>query len=278
MAVSHWTIAVNIKGQFNMPSIYDKLNGGSRVRLARYRRKLEKSLETIRAHRTPEEAEKFIQAGRYTSPLNHRRAWLGEEHGPTFSRDGTRAFMPASMLDGFRDVGAAHDIVWLRYTGWHKDADGSETISGHVWQLPARNGETIYLAGYVEEDSGYCTLSATHGRIETYADKEYAASAADALAEKDAEKEREYSERWQAARAADDDRNDARQQLKAARADARQAIAAIRAQRALSGIAPAMCKILQDTIVTARDEMRRALETIADKTAEIEKLEMQGEF
>lgn len=261
-----------------MPSIYDKLNGGSRVRLARYRRKLAKSLETIRAHRTPGEAEKFIQAGRYTSPLNHRYAWLGYEHGPTFSRDGTRAFMPASMLDGFRDIGAAHDIVRLHHTGWYTDADGSETIAGRVWQLPARNGEPVYLSGYVEPGSGYCTLDATRGRIATYSDKEDAARAADALAEKDAEKEREYSERWQAARKADDERADARQELKAARADARQAIAAIRAQRALGGIAPAMCKILQDTIATARDEMRRALETIADKTAEIENLEMQGEF
>lgn len=278
MAVIHWIIAVNIKGQFDMPSIYDKLNGGSRVRLARYRRKLAKSLETIRAHRTPEEAEKFIQVYRYTSPLNHRHAWLGDEHGQTFSRDGTRAYMPASMLDGFRDIGAAHDIVRLRHTGWYNDADGSETIAGHVWQLPARNGEPVYLSGYVEQESGYCTLDATRGRIATYSDKEDAARAADALAEKDAEKEREYSERWQAAREADDERNDARQELKAARADAQQAISAIREQRKFGGIAPTMCKILQDTIATARDEMRRALEIIVKETETIESLGMQGEF
>lgn len=261
-----------------MPSIYDKLNGGSRVRLTRYRRKLAKSLETIRACRTPEEAEKFIQAGRYTSPLNHRYAWLGEEHGPTFNNDGTRAFMPASMLDGFRDVGAAHDIVRLRHTGWYTDTDGSETIAGHVWQLPARNGKPVYLSGYVEPENGYCTLDATRGRIATYSDKEDAAHAADALAELDAECEREHSERWQAARAADDERADARQELKEARNNARQAIAAIREQRKIGGIAPAMCKILQDTIATARDEIRRALRIIADKTAAIESLEMQGEF
>lgn len=261
-----------------MPSIYDKLNGGSRVRLARYRHKLAKSLETIRACRTPEDAERFIKSAGYTSPLNHRYAWMGEEHGPTFSRDGTRASMPASMLNGFRDIGAAHDIVRLRHTGWYMDADGSETIAGHVWQLPARNGEPVYLSGYVEPESGYCTLDATRGRIATHSDKEDAARAADALAEKDAEKEREYSERWQAARDADDERADARDALKTARADARQAIAAIREQRKIGGIVPAMCKILQDTIATARDEMRRALETIAKETETIESLGMRGEF
>lgn len=158
---------------------------------------------------------------------------------------------------------------WLDHYGWFADDMQDITFLPRVWLLP--HGR--FLAGY--DASEWDTIELN--RV-AYNDEDEAWRAADRMAEKDAEKEREYSERWQAARAADDDRNDARDALKTARADARQAIAAIREQRKLGGIAPAMCKILQDTIATARDEMRRALETIADKTAEIENFGMQGEF
>lgn len=50
----------------------DILAGGSRRRLTKYRANLARSLETIRRHRTPEEAERFISMQGYTSPLNHR--------------------------------------------------------------------------------------------------------------------------------------------------------------------------------------------------------------
>lgn len=59
----------------------DTLKGGSRVRLARYRKEHADSLATIRGCRTPEAADDFIRSAGYTSPLNHRGAWLGAAHG-----------------------------------------------------------------------------------------------------------------------------------------------------------------------------------------------------
>lgn len=160
---------------------------------------------------------------------------------------------------------------WLGHGGWYTDdlEYDFETFRPRVWLLP--HGR--FLAGY--DDSAWGTVQLD--RV-AYDDENEAWRAADRMAERDAETERDYSKRWHAASKADDERADARQELKAARVDARQAIAAIREQRKLGGIAPAMCKILQDTIATARDEMRRALETITDKTAEIENFGMQGEF
>lgn len=158
---------------------------------------------------------------------------------------------------------------WLDHDGWYTDAEQGNVLRPHVWRLT--HGRMV--AGY--EDSAWGTVQLD--RV-AYDDEREAWHAADALAERDAECEREHSERWDAASKANDYRADALQELKAARADARQAIAAIREQRKIGGIAPTMCKILQDTIATARDEMRHALETIADKTAEIENLGMQGEF
>lgn len=243
-----------------MTNHHDKLNGGSVARLARYRRALADSLATIRGCRTPEAAAAFIESAGYTSPLNHRYAWMGDAHGPRFSDDGRRAYMPASVLDGFRDVGASHDIVRLRHTGWFKDADACETITGHVWQLPARGGECVYLAGYVEPDSGYATLDATRGRLSTFADKDDAARAADALAERDAETERDYSERWQAARDVQDACDEKREAMRAAHGEARGLVAVLRDLPQTAASRATICGMIRE----CRERMASALQGMAD--------------
>lgn len=246
-----------------MTNHHDKLNGGSVARLARYRRALADSLATIRGCRTPEAAAAFIESAGYTSPLNHRYSWMGDAHGPRFSDDGRRAYMPASVLDGFRDVGASHDIVRLRHTGWFKDADASETIAGHVWQLPARDGGPVYLAGYVEPDSGYCTLDAWNGGICVYGDKDDAARAADSLAERDAETEREHNERWHEARRVDESRDEKRDTLRAAHGEARGLVAVLRDLPQTADSRATICRMIRE----CRERMAAALRGIAEDTA-----------
>lgn len=271
----------------------DKLKGGSVARLARYRRNLAESLKTIRGRRTPEEAAAFIESAGYTSPLNHRYAWMGEAHGLSGAIAGMRergeriaqVSAPWAMVDAWRDVGDSGEILGRRYTGWYSDAGASETYVGHVWQLPARDGVPCYVAGYVEDmggrdgrrASGYVVLEHDGRGLVTYDDKEDAARAADGMAESDAESAREYDERWQEASRADSEREEAREALRDARKEARDAIAAARELCGRDGLERVRA-ILADKVTVARCDMRRALRDIASAAERIESLDMTGEF
>lgn len=214
-------------------------------------------------------------------------------HGPTFSECGNYASIPSDVMDGLRDCGTVPDIMGSRYGGWYADAFQDETYTGQVWQIPSRNGESVYISGYVERDSGYAVLNATGGRIETFCSDpgkdsydepdalHEAARAADGLAERHAERDREYSERWQEASRHDSEREDARSELKDARMSARSALRSMRELRATVKD----CDAVEETRVIvimqyrkARNLMRRAIATIERKTAAIAELGMQGEF
>lgn len=271
----------------------DILAGGSRRRLTKYRANLARSLETIRRHRTPEEAERFIALYGYTSPLNHRYDWMGNSnHGLSGclnarSEKGERVTSvsaPLQMVEGWRDVGDADDIIRLRHTGWYADTDGSRTYVPHVWQLPARKGNEQYVAGYMESDggdraaSGYCVLEHDGAKLVIYDTKEDAAHAANRLAEDDAEEAREYDGRWQEASRADVDRDIARTELAEARAEAANIIDAWREQRAVGPLTETVCTVLRKQVADARRDMRKAITTINRMTANINALGMKGEF
>jgi hypothetical protein len=193
-------------------------------------------------------------------------------------------------LDGLRDCGNVDEIFprLFDHRGWFSDVWKEDTYRGHVWQLPARDGQCQYLAGYVEPSSGYPVLCRNDdGSIEIFTadpsegDKpeglKDAARAADSLAERNAEKEREHSERWHEAQKASEARDEARDDLRKARADASLVIAALRQQRA-QGVAPMVCDLLRTKMQECRDEMRAAIESISEHTDRIESLGMQGEF
>lgn len=278
-----------------MQTTHDTLRGGSVARLAKYRRNLARSLQTIRACRTPEEADAFIRSAGYTSPLTHRFDWMGAAHGLTIGAEAkARGYIsaPWELVDGWRDAGEAHDILRFRdgHTGWYSDADGYGLYVGHVWQLPAHDGTPRYVAGYVEKEgrrddgrgSGYVVLECGRHGLELYDDKDDAARAADGLAERMAEEAREYSERWNEASRANDGREQARAGLRAARATASRIVAALRELPPLSpdhadpySIARAQ---LRASLDDARGTMREALEKIAEHTARIASLNMASEF
>jgi hypothetical protein len=280
-----------------MYSQYDKLNGGSVARLREYRRDLARSLETIRGCRTPEAAAEFIRNAGYTSPLNYRYSWMGDAHGIDDQlRDAakeSRGYVsaPWGLVDGWRDVGDSGDILGRGYSGWYADADCDETYRGHVWQLPARNGSPQYVAGYVEDQGrsvgetragGYVVLCVDRGALELFDDKEDAARAGDGLAERNAERDREYSGRWREASNADSERDDARDDLKSARGSARSIIAALRELPPLAQDVPDAFSVaraqLRASLDDARGDMRRALAAIKEAAEKIAELDMTGEF
>jgi hypothetical protein len=123
---------------------------------------------------------------------------------------------------GLRFVGYADEIATRNYgygggidhTGWYtRHEDYYETLRGAVFQLPARNGRPVYVAGYVEMEgdkpingnsAAICLSSIVYG--EESHEKEHisydeaareCARVADSIAKEVAETQREYDEAWQ---------------------------------------------------------------------------------
>lgn len=197
-----------------------------------------------------------------------------------YANDGRAAYCELSHLAGLREVGPSHEVAprLVKHRGWYRDSDMSETVCGFVWRLPARNGQSLFIAGFKDDRTDAVTLDASRGRVCTFDSERDAAGAADELARIYAEEEREHDEKWQEASRANDEREEAREALKAARAEASRLVAALREQRKAGAIVPALCDVLRDKVQACREAMREALEAIADKAAEIERLGMAGEF
>lgn len=278
----------------------DALQGGSVRRLAKYRRNLARSLETIRAHRTPEAAEQFIKNRGYTSPLTHRYDWMGATGADTLAqlqrdREEKRGYISAewSLVDGWRDAGNVSDIFphSRAYIGNYLSDDTDGVYSGHVWQLPARDGRDCYVYGYIEREGlhgdgrqgGYVVLATDgNGRLEMFADKEEAARAADGLAAQAAERDYEYSQRWREAQQADSERDEARKELKEAREFARLTVAALRELPPLDAAHVDAFSVtrarLRESLHGFLDDMRAAIEKIETCRDKIADLDMTGEF
>jgi len=93
--------------------------------------------------------------------------------------------------DHFRNEKYADDVDGgPTHTGWFADADCSNTVRGIVGRL----SHDRFVAGYVVKDNGEHVYL-----CRVFDDEREAARAADQEAERIAEKEKEYSERWQAA-------------------------------------------------------------------------------
>lgn len=104
--------------------------------------------------------------------------------GPYFPRE--------KFADEFTGI---HGRPLIDHTGWYADSDGHRTIRGLIVRLP--HGR--YMAGY------YC--SDNDERVyypDIYNDERAAVYEADGHAERTAEKEREYAERYNAARELED--------------------------------------------------------------------------
>lgn len=265
---------------------HDRLQGGTVARLAAMRRYRDAwNADPQHRSKLPDGLAGALQARSHGVGL-----WQSCAHGlaGSFAADPARRTVsaPWGLVDGWRDVGDAQDIVRIGHTGWYSDAFQDALYVGHVWQLPARGGSPVYVAGYVEKEgrkddsrgSGYVVLECAHDRLETYDEKEDAARAGDALAERNAEREREYSERWSEAYRENDKRDDARAELKTAHAHAHDIIRAWRVQQKTGPLTPDVCAILRGDLDDMRDAMRKAIETMAGCNDRIAELNMAGEF
>lgn len=158
---------------------------------------------------------------------------------------------------GLRFCGLAHDLRHnnedggyrsrgvVNHSGWFLDPDGrGETVAGVVYQLPGKDGRARFLAGYADpfnsddDGRGPACLSLTvyesdgSDPAEGEAD---AARAADGIAERMAEAEREYKEAFAAGRAAREKAQEARAAGAAWIATLREIRGLVRARHDLGG-------------------------------------------
>jgi hypothetical protein len=186
-------------------------------------------------------------------------------HGPRATECGGYANIPTCVLAGLRSLGFVDELQprLVDHKGWFADAYQDEIYRAEVWQLPARNGTLQYIAGYSEKDAGYSVLDCTRGQITIFDSLRDAIRAGDHCAEHFAEEAREYSERWQEASAANDERDNARTECKAERAEY---IALMRAGET---------DMADDRVYPRWLASLRAIIAASEKIAE---LDMQGEF
>lgn len=176
---------------------------------------------------------------------------------------------------GFRFVGFADEIARnegysraIDHKGWFTfpDGDTGEVLRGAVYQLPARNGKPVYFPAYREGSEGrkgwqdnaggaVMDFSDTLERRQVYYETPWdAAKAADGIAERQAEKSREFYEADAKARQWDELATEAEECKESARS-------LIKAIRESSGnAAPLVCQTLRAAIKRHLRDWCKALE------------------
>lgn len=169
-----------------------------------------------------------------------------------------------------RDIGDAHQIIRLRHTGYYTDSFHEAVVVGAVFQLPARRGVTQYVPAVRDPHNKGAALADFSNLTES---KEDAARAADSMAERYAEDERDTDARYQAEQQIED----AKESISTARAQhsalAKELREATRAQfdmlrpdftpsmEIYEKRRPAICKAITDKLKSLRDivhdEVRR---------------------
>lgn len=241
---------------------HDILRGGSRARLAQYRAEAQRRAANPRYTETYR--AEYAQPGAWRCARPHggvagQRAWVGRLTPGVLHLD-------TGALSHLRNVRTPDEIPShiLDVRGYYCDAHASETIRAMWGQLPARGRQERWAAWIEWSDCDGITMMG-----ELYDSAGEAARAADHLAERTAETEREYSERWQQARALEDKADDAMQDARAARVDFARMVKAWREQRAAGVVAGGVCDVLRERAEAARDAFRDAIRTAADARAEL---------
>ncbi len=183
-------------------------------------------------------------------------------------------WIESTQAAGLRFVGYADDIAGLHHQGWYTDsARNDTTLRGAIWQWPARNGQVVLIAGYVEMDGrsetnpGGAALQWSLIRVDasdsdTIADlARDAAFAADGLAEWQAGRERDYNDSYARGRRAAEDGIEAQATRKALLP----LIAEIRARRVSCGWeSPAIYQALRDTIDSGLADIAGARQSLCE--------------
>lgn len=162
--------------------------------------------------------------------------------------------------------------------GWHTDPfsdvfrDGSGLCFGVVYQLPARKGESRFVAGYRfgGVDGGptldLATIYTTTNESEQEAGAYYsgAVAAADGMAQSAAEKEKEYQTAWQAG----SQYAQAGEEVETARRECLEVLAERRDVRGSdTGQHPALCRAIRATVSDLRHTITKARAKMAELAA-----------
>lgn len=223
-------------------------------------------------------ARRDVAAGktRYPAPI---KPW------PAFGAEHDSGERCATDSDGFglRFVGrvmaecGGRNGIWDNRdsSGWYTSPYGESDMLCHgvVYQLPGRNGESRFVAGYQFTDcDGGPTLDLSRvyaeprgfgyaSAFETDAARD-AAYAADSMAKRAAETEREYQAAWQAGARYSDESSD----LQAIRQEVLGILAERRALKGTTGY-PALCKAITARVRDLLDDMaerRKIMRNLAD--------------
>lgn len=201
----------------------------------------------------------------------HYRSWakpdalVNGKHSATWSQDRETIFVDNLKDCPFSFEGDAEDLAKLDHTGWYTTHYCEDLMKGAVvsFRKPGRlygtdaDNDTqthkVFLAAYYETDADGATIDYSYF-YETARD---AAHGADRLAERAAEKEREYQAKDQAERAIDDHRADIHRLNK-------ETLALIKEVKQQTSIFPAtVCELIREHIEDVCEQRRKKFKRIA---------------
>jgi hypothetical protein len=147
-------------------------------------------------------------------PKTYGATWHWERNAHNVTRQEKKhpndnyAWIENVYYAGLRFVGYCDEIVRGRaidHKGWYTNDFEDETYRGAVWQLPGRKGVARFIAGYQDpnnDGAAFVDLDIINGFAcdegAVGEAKRDAAFRADSIAQRNAEREREYNEGWQA--------------------------------------------------------------------------------
>lgn len=193
-----------------------------------------------------------------------------------------------SPVSGLRACGFVDELFpsMADHRGWFTDTNEDSVYRGQVWKLPARAGKCVYIAGYVECDSGHVVLETyDDGSIELFTGDNPgygqgtsdalrdAARAANGLAKRNAEREREYSEKWQEASSLSGANDYAHGEMRAIRSKVSQRIKVL---RALPDDAQSEREHMVGQIADLREDFAETLAKAIERSERIAELKSEG--
>lgn len=181
---------------------------------------------------------------RYPIDLTHRNSY--------FSAYGSERMLWIERPEnyGLRRVGYCDEVSSaIRHRGWYLDDYCYETVRGSVYQLPSKNRERRFIAAYDDP----WNKEPVCADLETIYDCEIAAArAADSIAERMAERERDYRRAFQAGVMY----AETVEEIKETRDRIKSLLAERKAAKNLQSMFPTICATLRERISNMLETLR----------------------
>lgn len=190
-------------------------------------------------------AQSAWRSGRWPYPATDKKIGAGPD---VFWSQEDKDIVHCDQVTFARFVEEAHKISDLRHTGWYADHHQDMLFVGQVYQLTGADGEPRYLAGYRNTESDCITLDVG----ESFSVKEWAARAADSMAQHDAEKSRDFYAKDQA----EQDIAEAKEQIHRINAEALPLIREVKGNQYTPAVCSAIKGQLAEFLAERRDQFR----------------------